>query len=154
MRCRHRGISVIAGIAVFVGAAVADPSNLNVSLTVLHDGRSVALPGKITITVDGTAIEVSIVNGAFAVPAEASRADHADVAMNLGGEEIRIKDLRATMFEMNAWKLMLADRRYEDGYQSDMLPGVAVRRTCILLLDSPDAEGVVVIVDKCRSKSK
>jgi hypothetical protein len=154
MRYRRRAISVIAGIAALVSTAAADPASRRVKLAILHDGRSVSPPGDLTITFDGKTIEVPIVDGALAVPADAASAGRADVAMKLGGEDIRIPALHTTMFQLSEWTLMLADKRYDEGYQSEMLPGVEVRRTCIVRYDSPDAEPTVSIVDKCRSKSR
>jgi hypothetical protein len=57
-------------------------------------------------------------------------------------------------FEFSDWTLLLADKTYGEGYQNEVLPGVDIRRTCMLRFDGPKFEGVITIVDDCRRKVK
>ena len=143
--------------AILLAAMTSTPAGItghHVQLAIVLNGQAVQAPEHATIIVDGTAVDVPIVNGVFEVPPEIALADRVDFGIELPGEKIRIPRLRGGKFLAPDWTLLLADRRYEDEYQSELPSQFKVKRSCLLLFDSPDAEPTIYAVDNCRTRSK
>jgi len=128
---------------------------LVVKLTVKHDGKDEPPPDQVTISFDSHSAQLPVRDGSFEVPPEFVKADEVTFAAEVGGDHIRITNLRGTMFSMEDWTLVLAERRFDEDHRWVIPKGTDVRSSCILEFESQDADpGIEVFDPNCRSKRR
>lgn len=137
----------------FLLLAARQPANSVIKLVIQHDGKEERAPDHVTLIFDKHSVQMPIQDGRFEVPPEFLSADKFTFTIDLEGEHISVSDLSGTRFMAGDWKLLLAERHYGDEYQRAVPKGAVVRRSCILVFESPDTDpGTFVFCRNCRSK--
>ena len=154
---RSHSVRVWAGaiaIAILWAYAARASGIDHVELTITHNGQPIALPREVTVIANRHVLVVPITDGAFVVPSETAQAKTASLIFEVLGDRVRLGDLDAQLFSRNLWRIRLADRRFEGGYQSEVPAGKDVRRICMVTFDSLGSEPLDMTIFDCRTRFK
>jgi len=134
---------------------VAQEKATIISLAVRHDGKEERPPDYVTLSFDRHSATIPVREGRFKIPPEFVSAQKVTFAADIESDRILIPDLPATRFAARDWTLLLAERRYDEGYQWAVPKGAAIRRSCILVFESTDTDpGTFSFYPGCRTKHK
>ncbi len=126
-----------------------------VKLVVKHDGKEEPTPDHVTLSIDKHSVQIPVRAGRFEVPPEFVSAPKVTFAVDVEGDHILVPNLSGTLFTAEDWALLLAERRYDEDYRSAVPRGAVIRRSCILVFESPDMDpGRVVFYSACRTKQR
>jgi hypothetical protein len=126
-----------------------------VNLVVKHDGKEKPAPDHVTLSFDEHSVQIPVRDSRFEVPPEFVSAQNVTFAVDVEGAHILVSNLSGTLFMAENWTLLLAERRYDEGYRSAVPKGAVVRRSCILVFESPEMDpSRVVFCSGCRTKDK
>lgn len=145
-------LCVILSLAFCLSAA--QNSSYSVNLDVTTNGKSVPPPSKITLTLGKHFVQVPVLDGRFEVPQEmalAEKTDDVSFSARVGEDEIRFS-VDAGVLRHENWSLRLADRRFENQYQSLIPKGESSRSVCVLVFAGKGTEASVLVAPHCRTK--
>jgi len=124
-----------------------------VNLTVKLNGKIVAPPKQIILTVGAHSMEIQLRNGQFAAPPEVLQSKSVGLSAEIGGDQIQIGDIYGGKFTEELWTLILADKYFPHEYDRGT-NGADPRSTCVLVWESEFSEGTEVVDTRCRSRIK
>jgi hypothetical protein len=146
-------LGVFGVLLLLLLPSIAQEGPMVVKLTVKHDGQEKPAPDHVTLSFDKHSVQVSVREGKFEVPTEATGAHRITFATDVGDDHIRVSKLSGKVLAMENWTLLLAERRYDDDHQWAVPKGTNIPASCMLVFDSVHADpGTVVFDPHCRSR--
>ncbi len=128
---------------------------LFVNLFVNLNGKIISPPSEISLRVGDRSIHLPVENGEIAIPPPfwVKEDANVDVSLFVKGELIKFSIL-SVFFGDERWTILLADRRFPEGYSWSRKDG-RVRSGCLIVFESRYGDaGIVHRAASCRSKLK